>query len=233
MPNPEAGFDLLSFTQKVDNELLESSIIFKETGTYPLLVGNGAWRVPDSELFVIGSFKTPINNKRPGVVVLNMDGEIVHGEFNHGLLEVVPIYTSIFKSRTDVNACVHTHATYLTAYSVAEQPLKNHHISLPRFGIRDEIPVAPYSTRYDGSTIESLLQSKPDIPGLLHANHGSFIFGSSILDASRRTVFFEEGAKILLLAEQIGGAKALPENAYEEIQAGLKGEIPIRRVQLA
>lgn len=232
MSQPTPADDLLSFTQKVDSELLEASRIFKETGTYPLLVGNGAWRVPNTELFVIGSFKTPINNKRPGVVVLNLQGEIVHGEFNHGLLEVVPIYTSIFNSRPDVNASVHTHSTYLTAYSVAEKPLKNHHISLPRFGIRDEIPVAPYSTRYDGRTIENLLQEKKDIPGLLHANHGAFIFGSSILEAARRTVFFEEGAKILLLAEQLGGASPLPGNAYEEIQAGLNGEIPIRRVAL-
>lgn len=219
--------DKLAFSQYVDRELIEASRIFRETGVYPTLIGNGAWRVPGADdQLAIGGFQSPLSSKRAGVVILNFKGEVLHGEFNHSLLEVVPIYIAIFQTRPDVQAAIHTHSTYLAAYSVAERPLQNHHISLPRFGIRDEIPVAAWSTRYDGTTIANILQEKPDVPAVLHANHGAFIFGDSIVEATRHAVFFEEGAKILLLAEQLGGIKRLPPDAYEAIQAGLRAPAP-------
>lgn len=215
-----------AFKALVEAELIEATRIFRESGSYPVLIGNGGWRLPgEPDHFAIGSLNGPLIEKVQEVVILDLDGKVVEGRINPGLFEVVPIYSAVFKARADVQAIVHTHTPYLAAFSVAGRVLPNHHLSLPRFGVRTEVPLAGWSTRYDGTTIAGALAEALDAPAVLHANHGVFVFGKSISEAARVNVFLEEGARILFLAEQLGGSKPLPEGAYESIQAGIRNAI--------
>ncbi|MGE8573104.1 MAG: class II aldolase/adducin family protein [Acinetobacter amyesii] len=201
--------------------------LFVNTGNYPLRVGNAAVRVEGTtDQFIIGSFYSPLSgDKVTQPVVVDFDGNIIQGEFNYSFLEVAPLYIAIFKERPDVKAAVHTHSTFLTAHSVAHQPLVSSHISLPRFGVIFDIPVAEWSPRFDSSSISDLLKKRKDVPAILHANHGPLVFGKSIYDAAKKAIFFEEGAKIQIYANLLGGAKSLPAGAYEDIQAGLSAEL--------
>lgn len=207
------GVDLFCFAQIVENQL---------AGTPAIIQGaaNGAWRVPGSDnLFVIGG---AARHPDRGVVVVDFDGNIVHGQAYPSVREYAPLYAGIFTSRPDVQAAFHAHTPYLMAFSTAHRPLRNTHISLPRFGVRKEIPVTRYSARDDGSPLLETLRDYPDIPGVLHGNHGIFAFGDTITEAATRVKFFEAAAQLEAIAEQLGGAKLLPDDAYDDIQRAIR-----------
>lgn len=207
------GIDVFRFAQIVENQLAETPKIIAGAA-------NGAWRVPgDDNLFVIGG---AARHPERGVVVVNFKGEVVHGAAYPAVREYAPLYIGIFTSRPDVRAAFHAHTPYLMAFSTAHRPLRNTHISLPRFGLRGEIPVTRYSARDDGSPLLETLRDHPDIPGVLHGNHGIFAFGDDILEAATRVKFFEAAAQLEAIAEQLGGAQLLPADAYDDIQRAIR-----------
>lgn len=221
--NENQNLDILEFFHNFEKEIKNTNIFLRETGGLsPAGPGNVAIRVPGSdEQFIIASFASPLNPDPAGAVVMSLDGDVILGNFSKNLREVTNIYIEIFRSRRDVKAAIHTHAVYLTAFSVAGRKVPCSHISLPRFNVRVEIPVAKWSPRFDGSTVGCLLAEQPEVPAVLHGNHGVFVFGDSITEAAKRLVFLEEAARIIYLAEQLGGAKLLPEGAYADIQSGM------------
>lgn len=211
--NEFEGVDLFRFAQIVENQLADTP------RTVPG-AANGAWRFPgDDNLFVIGS---AARHPDRGVVVFNFQGEVVHGAPYPAVREYAPLYIGIFTSRPDVKAAFHAHTPYLMAFSTAYRPLHNIHISQPRFGQRDVLPVTRYSPRDDGSPLLETLRDYPEIPGVLHGNHGAFVFGDTISEAATRLKFFEAAAQIELLADQLGGARPLPEDAYDDIQRAIR-----------
>lgn len=208
-----ADIDVFRFAQIVENQLADTP------KTVPG-AANGAWRVPGTDnLFVIGGAS---RHPDRGVVVVDFDGKVVHGAPYPAVREYAPLYIGIFTGRPDVKAAFHAHTPYLMAFSTAHRPLRNTHISLPRFGLRNEIPVTRYSARDDGSPLREVLRDHPDIPGVLHGNHGIFAFGDDIAEAATRVKFFEAAAQLEFIAEQLGGAKLLPPDAYDDIQRAIR-----------
>ena len=84
-----------------------------------------------------------------------------------------------------------------------------------------QIPVSEWGPRYASQPVIDLLRDDTTAPAVLLANHGPFAWSEKgVLGAARLLVALEDAAHLALLAEQLGGAQALPAGAAELARRG-------------
>ncbi len=109
----------------------------------------------------------------------------------------------LFKNDPTVNAVVHTHSNYATAFAAA-------HRSIPcvltaisdEFG--GEIPCAPYIDNEGDHIGEAILKYRKRGPAILLGNHGVFAWGETVEKALKAAIMIEDVAKTVHLSYQLG-----------------------------
>ncbi len=152
------------------------------------------------------------------------------GDVRSGLLEpanqeIVSMHVGVYRARPDVRAILHTHSPHVTVYALAGRPLPSRYESTIRFGIVDDIPVAPWGPRGSKASVDHIVATLEDHPAsraILLANHGILVFGDTPEEAARLLVALEEAALATRGAEALGGAKPLPPGALDEVRAGIR-----------
>lgn len=158
------------------------------------------------------------------LAVVRLDGEVVKGTLDAGSQEIVVMHTAVYRARPDINAIVHTHSPYVTAFALANTPLPARYEALLRFGQSRAVPVAAWAPRGTDASVANIMHALTDAPGthaVLLGNHGLLAFGDDAMQAAMLTVAMEEAALCELAAHVVGGAKDLPADAVREVQAGI------------
>lgn len=112
------------------------------------------------------------------------------------------MHTAVYRMRPDVNAVVHCHAPYCTAYALAEKPIRSK--ASPEFMILfGEVPVVNYGTPgtediYQGMDV---LLRQYDV--VLLAHHGMLAVGKTAMEAFSKCVSLEMLVKTALIAELV------------------------------
>lgn len=109
----------------------------------------------------------------------------------------------LFKNDPLINAVVHTHSNYATAFAAA-------HRSIPcvltaisdEFG--GEIPCAPYIDNEGDHIGEAILKYRKRGPAILLGNHGVFAWGETVEKALKAAIMIEDVAKTVHLSYQLG-----------------------------
>lgn len=207
----------LQFVQQFEHDFHEALRLLKESGVFVYRgAGNISLRIPGKDRVVIAN----TNGKHAGIpTVVDFDLQNHSGSFNGPLREVTALHVAILKRLPDVSSVIHLHTPYLTGYSAAGRPLPNRYIPLLA-RTPDDIPVAEWGPRYAIEPVNKLLDEHPKAPAALLANHGPFAWGKSVLDATNFLIALEESAHVFFIAEQLGGVKQVPENAFERVQQG-------------
>lgn len=115
-----------------------------------------------------------------------------------------PIHTAIYRQRKDVVSVAHIHPMIATAFSVAQIPI------VPVFTLGcllgDGVPVfnKPDLIRSDALGDE-LAQSLGNARTALMYGHGAVVVGENVPAVFTACIWFEENAKKLLTAYQMGG----------------------------
>ncbi len=178
--------------------------------------GNVAWRLPNQQRL----FTAVINGLQPGPASLvDFEDFESHPHLQPGLKEVVPLQVAILQGRPEANAVIHLHSPYLTGFAAAARPLPNSYPPLLA-RVDGDIPVAAWGPRYDPAPVQRVLRERPDAPAVLLANHGPFVWGTDVADATRLLITLEEAAHVFFVAQQLGGVAAVPADAYARVQAG-------------
>jgi L-ribulose-5-phosphate 4-epimerase len=117
-----------------------------------------------------------------------------------------PIHLGVYKRRPDVNAIVHTHSTYATAFAVAGEcipPVST--MAADVFG--GPIPCSGiFLTDHDIASVIAVATMHR--PAMLLKGHGVFTVGESVV---------EEVAKVTHLARQRGWTEPLPAGRVQEL----------------
>jgi len=156
------------------------------------------------------------------LAVLDLDGNIREGKLASTSAEIVQMHAIIYKMRPSVGAVIHTHSPMVSTYAMAHQPMPIHYEGLLRQGVSAPIPVAawgPRGSRESVTNIEQALQHNPDASAVLLANHGLLAWGADQMAAARLIISLEEAAEMMLRAEAIGGSRALPPGALDQVKA--------------
>jgi L-ribulose-5-phosphate 4-epimerase len=151
------------------------------------------------------------NMKASDMVVVNLDGEIVEGDFKPS--SDTPTHLVLYKNFENIGGVVHTHSAWATSWAQAG-------LGIPAIGTTHadyfygEIPctrkmtTAEIKGEYELETgnviVERFAGLNPDqIPGVLVNNHGPFSWGKDANDAVHNAVVMEEVAKMTFRSLQL------------------------------
>lgn len=177
--------------------------------------GNLSIRISENEVLTTGTKTVKGKITQEDLVVVSMDGKKMSGKKNPST--ELDMHLTIYKSRSDVNAVVHCHPIYATAFALARIPLDQCLIPEVIAGL-GSIPLAEYATPGTEELSDSLKPFLKNSSAILMANHGAVTFGSDIFDAYYKMEKLEHFAQTAFLANQLGGAKPLTSSQLSSLK---------------
>jgi len=175
--------------------------------------GNVSARDPETGLIVIKASGVPYEGMGPQhMVVVNMDGKVVEGNFKPSSDVFSHIY--IYKHRDDVNGVVHTHSNYATAFAAVGQSIPCVLTAMgDEFGC--DIPCAGFVLIGDDAIGKEVVDNIGPSTACLLKNHGVFTIGKDAKAAVKSAVMVEDAAHTVWLARQLGEPAAI---SAEDVQ---------------
>ena len=87
------------------------------------------------------------------------------------------------------------------------------------------IAVVPWERELSASSVLSIVRANPDSSAVLLASRGIVAYSNeSFTKLAKFVVSLEESAQLTINAHLLGGARALPPDAYEQMQQGIAGD---------
>lgn len=151
------------------------------------------------------------------MVVMDLEGNIVEGKLKPSSDTLTHI--ELYKKFNNLNAIVHTHSTWATAWAQACREIPAYgtthadyfygNIPCTRLLTKDEIEEA--YEKNTGKVIIEAFENKDisAIPGVICAGHGPFAFGNSAKEAVFNAKVLEKCAEIAYYTEIISGERKL------------------------
>ncbi len=124
-------------------------------------------------------------------------------------------HLDILKSRPEVGAVVHTHATFATVLSIARREIPACHYMIAAFGANN-VRCAEYATFGTKDLSQNALAALEGRSACLLANHGMIATGANLAKAMWLAVELETIAKQYYLSLAIGGPVLLPDSAIDD-----------------
>src|SRR4051794_551441 len=141
------------------------------------------------------------------LIICDMDGNRLHGTRER--TSEILMHLTIYRMREDVHAVVHAHPPVATGFAVAGRALNQ--ALLPEVIVNlGCVPLAGYGLPGTEELSETLKPFIPAYDALLMANHGAVAYGADLWRAFFNMETVEHFARIALVAEVLGGARALP-----------------------
>ncbi|NMB63131.1 MAG: hypothetical protein GYA18_12465 [Chloroflexi bacterium] len=195
--------------EKLRNEVLETALALARYGLVWMAGGTAAARDPESGWVAM----TPSGLAYDGlnaadIVLVDMDGNLVEGHYKPSCAS--ELWVRFFRRRPDLNAIVHTHSCYATAFAVAGQsiPIVTE-TQADWFG--EPIKTTPYAHVEDEAFLSAPLEALGNGFGVLLGRHGVLTFGKNLHDALERAVTLEEAAKTYTMACLLGKPRIFAE----------------------
>ncbi len=157
------------------------------------------------------------------MVVLDLDGNVVEGSYKPS--SDTPTHIEMYKFSKDIKAVVHTHSPWATSRAQSKK-------AIPCYGtthadyfygtipctrdMREEEVVSDYEKNTGLVIIETFKNGKinpKDIPAVLVASHGPFVWGTSAFNAVHNARVLEEVSKMAYYTEKIASSDK-PVNRY-------------------
>lgn len=142
----------------------------------------------------------------------------------------IKMHLRVYRERPDVNAVVHAHPMYATAFAIVGMPLAAP--IMPEAVISlGCVPVAKYGTPSTMEIPDAVAPYLAHFDAVLLENHGALSFSDTLLNAYHKMESLEFYAQLLYLSRQIGKPQeftpAQVERLYEIRRAfGMKGNHP-------
>jgi L-fuculose-phosphate aldolase len=141
--------------------------------------------------------------KAEHMVVIDLEGKVID---DSGLLPTVeaPMHLAIYRARPDVNAIVHSHAIWSSAFAVTG---KNIPLILAEQSLRlgGEVVCAAYGKVGSEELARNIVQALgKDKMAALMQNHGAVALGVNLEEAFIASDFLEKGAQVAILGGTLG-----------------------------
>lgn len=190
--------------------------------------GNISVRVGKNKILITPSGKSKNDIEIQDLIVIDLNGKKVSGITQPS--KEFRLHTTIYRYRKDVNAIVHAHPTYATAFSVAGLDLMQ--CVLPEVVLTiGGVPLANYATLYTEELPQSILKYVDNYSAILLKNHGVVTFDKDLFSAYYKLEKVEHLAQIIYLAKTLGKVDVLTNEQVRSLlkvrkSLGLKTPIP-------
>lgn len=178
--------------------------------------GNISVRLDQERILITPSGLSLATLDTDDIVVLSLDGATTSGR--HKPSSEAAAHLHFYRERPDVEAVVHAHPPYVTAFAVAGQAPDWR--TLPEMVVLVG-PVAhtPYAPPGTSLVPDALRPFTSDHDAFVLSNHGLITVGRSLDQAMARLEHVEHAARILYLSRFLGPPQQLPEAELERLEA--------------
>ncbi|HXY68723.1 MAG TPA: class II aldolase/adducin family protein [Gemmatimonadales bacterium] len=168
--------------------------------------GNIAARCGPDRLLVTPAGRDKGELEPGDLVEVDLAGRVVRGAAKPST--ELGMHLAIFAQRPDVGAVVHAHPPTATGFAVAGKMVGDGSLAelVAQFGM---VPVVPFGAPGTPELGERVRPFAREHDALLLANHGAVTLGATVEAACWRMESLEQGARILLVARLLGGARPL------------------------
>ncbi len=183
--------------------------------------GNVSARDPESGLVAITPSSYPYEVMTAAdILLVNLNGKVIAGDRRPS--KETPLHTAILRERADINAVVHTHSPYATAFATLRRSIPL--ICTEGLSARAlVIEVADFAVPGSQGLVEAVLETlarQPRCRAVLLANHGLIALGEDIAQACGVARKVEWQATIYHLALTIGKPVSLGPQEVEQFRLG-------------
>jgi L-fuculose-phosphate aldolase len=188
------------------SELIYYSKLCYKKGFVAATDGNISARTNDNCILTTASevCKGKVDSK--SIVKISFSGKIIEGKQKPST--ELKLHEFIYKSRQNINAVVHTHPKFSSAFAAAGIALDK--VVFPEIYLKlKKIPLAKYATPSTDEVPRSIKNYVKEFNAILLANHGLVTYGKSLEEAYFLTEKVEQFAEISFYARMLGGEKQL------------------------
>lgn len=186
-----------------------------EKNMSPATSGNISVRCGEN-ILITGSGTCLADLTEEEIVLIDKNANLSEGKINPSSEK--NLHTAIYAIRPDINAIIHCHSPYASAFAVCRIPLSKPIISENVFYF-GEIPVAPYALPGSEKLVENSAKFFAKHNAVLLANHGIILGAQNLKSTYYLMETAETYAQIYLNSMLLGGAKELNKKEIEEIHA--------------
>lgn len=148
------------------------------------------------------------------LIICDMQGKKLEGRRER--TSEIAMHLTIYNLRPDIRSVVHAHPPVATGFASAGRPLNVALLPEVIIGLGC-VPLADYGLPGTDALTDGMLPYIPKYDALLMANHGAVSYGTDVYNAFFRMETVEHYARIALVAELLGGQKALPREEVNKL----------------
>jgi ribulose-5-phosphate 4-epimerase/fuculose-1-phosphate aldolase len=193
------------FVEQVRKDAQLAFNALRETGS---LTANGTVgfveRIPGEDKVVVVNDPGPFRKGEPLVAsVVGLDGTVYAGNAGGG-----GRYLKLFRERPEVTSISHVHSPALGAWAQTHRTLPIRYVPVQRYQLIREIPIYIDRRQPEVDFILGLIAKNTYSTAILEANGGATVWGKQgLIKLAEFILLLEEGAKIQIQAEAIGGSR--------------------------
>ncbi len=177
------------------------------------LGGNISKRVGDNVLITpTGVDKGMLKYKQ--VAVVSMDGNNLTDHLKPSLETTMHI--QIYKDHPTVNAIVHCHTIFASAFSAMDKPINAHLIAESRMIIKEPV-VVPYGLVGSTELAKNVSDTFAENKVLIMENHGVTAIGSKMIKAFDRIEVLENAARMTFITNLLNDERNLNDDQLSQI----------------
>jgi len=198
----------------IRKELIQACHKIYANGFVAAYDGNLSARIDDKKLLITPSGKCKGEMEEKDLLEIDYEGNVLSGD---GLVSAeVKMHLLAYQNREEVNSVVHCHPIHASAFCIVKKDL-NQPIFPESILSLGKIPLCKYSTISTEEVENSILPYINYAWVMLLQNHGILAFGKTIKDAYFKVEKLEHFAKIMTVAEILGGANKLSSNQLKKL----------------
>lgn len=198
---------------KSKSEIIKYGKMLGEKNMSPATSGNISVRF-ENNILITASGTCLYDLEENEIVLIDENSNVING--NKKPSSEKNLHNAIYKIRPDINAIVHCHSPYVSAFAVCHKPLSKPIISENVFYF-GEIPLAKYALPGSEKLVENTAKFFAKHNAVLLANHGIVIGAKDLRNAYFLMETAETCAHIYLNSLILGGMKELSKKEVEEI----------------
>ena len=206
---------ILNDISEVKKQIIKYGKKLGEKNMTPATSGNISVRFNEN-ILITGSGTCLADLSEDEIVLIDKNASLIDGKIKPSSEK--NLHTAIYAIRSDINAIIHCHSPYTSAFAVCRIPLSKPIISENVFYF-GEIPVAEYALPGSNKLVENSAKLFTKHNAVLLANHGIILGAKDIKNAYYLMETAETYAQIYLNSMLLGGGKELSKKDIEEIYA--------------
>lgn len=178
--------------------------------------GNISLRL-DDEKFCITPSSLDKGDLTPEVIaIVKFDGTNMTPDLRLSI--ETEMHRLVLLARPDMNAVVHAHPIYASAYSTQMPTTLNTRLTAESYCVLGDVVNVPYSLMGTQSLAQAVAETSKKYKTLLMENHGALVMGKTLLSAFDAMDLLERAAMMTHITQSMANSHELTEAQLEEIR---------------